>query len=564
SITTTSIVLSWTAATDNVGVAGYDVYIVGVKHNSTLVTGLSYTVSGLTPTTAYSIYVIARDQAGNSTNSNTLMVTTLTPPDITAPTAPVITASSITTTSLVLSWTASTDNIGVAGYDVYVGGVKHNSTLVTGLSYTVIGLTPTTAYSIYVIARDQAGNSTSSNTLAVSTLTPPDTTAPTAPVVSVSAVTTTSIVLSWTAATDNVGVAGYDVYVGGVKNNSSTVTGLNYTVNGLNSGVVYAIYVRASDQAGNGTNSNTLSIQTVVADVQAPSAPVLSSPGKTQNSISLSWTASTDNVGITGYDVYLNGVKNNTAAVTALSYALTNLNAGVAYSIYVRALDAAGNGSNSNTLSVTTLPATTETLVKEYYFATSLDSWQSSNTSNCFWSNNSSTAWEGSGSMLLQSKNTTTTSPTLQLSPYTQVELKFYFLATGLEAGKRFTVNYANSTNGSFTTIATFTAAASASGTIFVNNVFYIATITMNASSFSSTGRFRIQVAGSDNTDKVYVDAVSVRGRTNTAATGTTVSLMGVIKTAVNNGAHSSTGTQTGRPGSFSLVIYPNPAIDFL
>jgi hypothetical protein len=166
--------------------------------------------------------------------------------------------------------------------------------------------------------------------------------------------------------------------------------------------------------------------------------------------------------------------------------------------------------------------------------------------------------------MLLQSKNTTTTSPTLQLNPYTQVELKFYFLANGMEAGKKFSVNYANGTSGSFTTIATFTAATTASGTNFVNNTFYVATITMNASSFSSTGRFRIQVAGSDNTDKVYVDAVSVRGRTNTTATGTTVALTGVIKTAMSNGAYSSTGSPIGNPESFGLIVYPNPATNIL
>ncbi|MFM7839309.1 MAG: fibronectin type III domain-containing protein, partial [Chitinophagaceae bacterium] len=171
-VTTNSIALSWTAATDNVSVAGYDVYLDGVKQNNTLLTALSFTLNSLTPTTNYSIYVTARDQAGNSTNSNTLLVTTLTPPDTMAPTAPVITASSITTTSVVLSWTAATDNVGVAGYDVYVGGVKQNSVLITGLTYTLSELAPSTNYSIYVIARDQAGNSTSSNTLVVTTLTP--------------------------------------------------------------------------------------------------------------------------------------------------------------------------------------------------------------------------------------------------------------------------------------------------------------------------------------------------------------------------------------------------------
>jgi hypothetical protein len=74
--TTTSTVLNWNAATDNVGVTGYDVY-----RGSTLVTtvtGTTYTVTGLTAATAYSFSVKAKDAAGNvSAASNVVNVTTL-------------------------------------------------------------------------------------------------------------------------------------------------------------------------------------------------------------------------------------------------------------------------------------------------------------------------------------------------------------------------------------------------------------------------------------------------------------------------------------------------------
>ena len=89
-------------------------------------------------------------------------------------------------------------------------------------------------------------------------------------------------------------------------------------------------------------------------DTQAPSSPVLSSPSKTTNTISISWTAATDNVGVTGYDVYLNGIKNNATNITATSYTISGLTASTSYSIYVQAKDAAGNVTNSNTISVTT------------------------------------------------------------------------------------------------------------------------------------------------------------------------------------------------------------------
>lgn len=89
-------------------------------------------------------------------------------------------------------------------------------------------------------------------------------------------------------------------------------------------------------------------------DTQAPTAPVLSSPSKTTNSISISWTAATDNVGVTGYDAYVNGVKNNTTNITTTAYTISGLTASTAYNIYVQAKDAAGNVTISNTISITT------------------------------------------------------------------------------------------------------------------------------------------------------------------------------------------------------------------
>ncbi|WP_264554030.1 endonuclease [Flavobacterium sp. N2038] len=89
-------------------------------------------------------------------------------------------------------------------------------------------------------------------------------------------------------------------------------------------------------------------------DTQAPTAPTsLASTSKTATSISLSWTTSTDNVAVTGYDVYANSVLKTT--VSGVSATITGLTASTAYSIYVKAKDAAGNASaSSNTISVTT------------------------------------------------------------------------------------------------------------------------------------------------------------------------------------------------------------------
>ncbi len=91
--------------------------------------------------------------------------------DTQAPSTPsnLITTSK-TTTSVALSWTGATDNVGVTGYNVYVNNVLR--TTVTGLAYNVISLSPSTTYSFYIKAKDAAGNlSLSSNTLSVITST---------------------------------------------------------------------------------------------------------------------------------------------------------------------------------------------------------------------------------------------------------------------------------------------------------------------------------------------------------------------------------------------------------
>ena len=96
-------------------------------------------------------------------------------------------------------------------------------------------------------------------------------------------------------------------------------------------------------------------------DNQVPSKPILSSTAKTDTTIDLSWTAATDNIAVTGYKVYKDGVE--TSLGNVLNYQVTGLTASTAYSFTVKAIDAAGNESiASNTLNITTnntpVPAT--------------------------------------------------------------------------------------------------------------------------------------------------------------------------------------------------------------
>lgn len=94
---------------------------------------------------------------------------------------------------------------------------------------------------------------------------------------------------------------------------------------------------------GNATMDNT-----------APSAPTsLASPAKTATTVDLTWTASSDNIGVTGYDVFRDGTK--VASVSGTSTTVTGLTTATQYAFTVKAKDATGNTSAaSNSLSVTT------------------------------------------------------------------------------------------------------------------------------------------------------------------------------------------------------------------
>ncbi|HEU5471410.1 MAG TPA: fibronectin type III domain-containing protein [Actinophytocola sp.] len=180
----------------------------------------------------------------------------------TAPGQPVVEAT--TTDSVSLSWPASTDNVGVTAYDVFNGDTL--ATTVTGTSATVTGLTAATSYTFTVKARDEAGNvSAASPSVTAQTQPgqpPVDTTPPTAPGnLTSTGATQNSVSLSWSAATDNVGVTGYDVFNGSTL--ATSVTGTSATVSGLTADTSYTFTVQARDAAGNTSPaSNAVTVRT--------------------------------------------------------------------------------------------------------------------------------------------------------------------------------------------------------------------------------------------------------------------------------------------------------------
>lgn len=183
-----------------------------------------------------------------------------TPADTIAPTAPTyVTAVAASDTRVSLRWAAATDSVGVTGYTIYRGGVQLTTTTTTTTVYSDNTCTFTTPYTYAVAARDAANNvsALSSNatttTLGAGLL---DGSAPTSPgTLSATALSSSQISLSWGAATDNIGVSGYNIYRAaaslGPYTKVGTSTTTSYTDTGLTSATTYYYVVKAFDGVPN-------------------------------------------------------------------------------------------------------------------------------------------------------------------------------------------------------------------------------------------------------------------------------------------------------------------------
>ncbi|WP_405604452.1 endonuclease [Polaribacter sp. Asnod1-A03] len=182
--------------------------------------------------------------------------------DTEAPTTPTdVTLSNITLTTIDVSWTASTDNVEVSGYNVYVDDVLTAQTSNTSL--TIDNLNTNTNYSFTVVARDIINNlSTASEAVNGTTL--EDTEAPSVPTnVTVSNFSDSSFKVSWSASTDNNAVASYDVYLDGTFN--ANTLDLSHTITGLSKSTTYSVEVLAKDIDGN-TSAKSTAINATTTD----------------------------------------------------------------------------------------------------------------------------------------------------------------------------------------------------------------------------------------------------------------------------------------------------------
>jgi len=396
SLSATSFTLNWTASSDNSGAVTYEVYRNGTSIGTTTTTSLE--VSGLTCATTYTMTVNAKDVASNtSAASMALNVTT----------------STCSTTNLALNKTITASSSEGTGFEANKANDGNAETrwaslfsnpqwiyVDLGASYSItrVRLTWEVAYaSSYQIQTSPDASTwtpiytTTTGDGGIDDLTGlsgtgryirmygtvrgtvygyslfefevygsgggGDTQAPSVPtVLASSSIAQTSFALSWTASTDNVGVASYEVFRGITSCGTTTSTSLSVT--GLTCNTLYSMTVKAKDAAGNvSVASSNLNVTTSACpeDTLAPSDPAgLASSGITSSSFTLSWTASTDNIGVATYEVFRNG-STSCGTTTSLSLGVYGLNASTTYTMTVKANDAAGNVSAASaSLNVTT------------------------------------------------------------------------------------------------------------------------------------------------------------------------------------------------------------------
>jgi chitodextrinase len=191
--------------------------------------------------------------------------------DKTAPSVPSnLAAAAVSASQIGLIWTASTDNVAVAGYHVLRNNSQLSTTTSTGFSDTTV--TTGTQYTYAVSAFDAAGNvSAPSPPVTAATAIVPDAKPPSVPTgLQASKVTSTALTVTWSASTDNVAVAGYQVFRNGIQ--VATTTAASYADTGLTAITTYAYTVAAQDASNNLSGQ---SLQLMVTTTAAASTPPL-------------------------------------------------------------------------------------------------------------------------------------------------------------------------------------------------------------------------------------------------------------------------------------------------
>jgi fibronectin type 3 domain-containing protein len=363
--------LSWTASTDNVGIAGYNVYrctppaasqpCAGVWIANTTVA--AYTDSSLTSDTLYNYQVQAFDLANNlSAFSNTLNLQTI---RTSASSATGLTATAVSPKEIDLSWVAPSNTTGLDKYLIYSGTSGSNLLQIgvapsTATTYKNMSLSPGTTYYYGIIANEEGINAPMSSPAFATTLplpNPPSNPAGTP--------TPTTIVLTWqeNVATGGLPVGSYQVYEGTVSGHltkAATTTATTYTLKSLTANTTYYFEIVAVDTS---FNDSAPSEQIAVTTLPLPAAPVKVVPtANSTTKITVTWTENIPQNGLPiKYYYVFRGPSatnlTNVATRTTAEYVDTTAAPNTTYYYAVEALDTSMNVSPMSLPADVTTPA---------------------------------------------------------------------------------------------------------------------------------------------------------------------------------------------------------------
>ncbi len=340
------------AATDNVSVSKVEVKLDDSAVLTTL-TQAPYSFMWDTkniPDGKHIITAYASDTQGNVGVSQpiTLNITN----DTQNPSTPTdLKATQVESNSVGLSWTVSTDNKIVAGYNIYRGGVFISSS--TTNNFTDKNVQPNTIYNYSVSAFDSANNESAKSSVIQVTTPPSAEQPPSAPQNVALSNEGPAVVVSWSSVQ---GATKYYIQRNGTIIGESTTT--SYKDVDVISGQTYSYVVYASSAGGlisGASASKTITTQTTTtSDTQAPSAPSNLTAYTSTNLVTLSWGGSTDNVKVVGYKIFRDNVLVGQSSFT--NFGDGTVESDRTYSYYVVAVDSAGNQSEKSSVTSVTIP----------------------------------------------------------------------------------------------------------------------------------------------------------------------------------------------------------------
>ena len=337
-----SVALTWTPATDNVGVTGYDVRRDGSPIGTTI--GTTFDDAAVPDGRSVAYQVLALDAAGNLGRAASASASL---PDVTAPVqGGALTLSVMPGGAISLSWPAATDNVGISGYAISRDGAP--LTTVAGTTYQDLGLEQQRTYQYSVVAFDAAGNTGGPLSGSIHL---PDVSPPSAPAgLTVVASGARVVDLDWDAASDNIGIDHYRVWIDGALAVTTTATSLVGVA--VSDGLGHLFAVDAVDGAGNVGQPATAEL--TLPDVTPPSGPgSFHATTTSATSIDLTWTAASDNIATVQYLVTRNGAPLADLDGSASGFSDAGLATDQTYTYTLTAVDAAGNAGPTMTTQAT-------------------------------------------------------------------------------------------------------------------------------------------------------------------------------------------------------------------